>query len=78
MSRPKPPEPIRAREVRLSDSQMEKFKALGGARWLREFLDKSVIKEKETPCKVAATNTVKTTVVTKAGTVQSVWRHIVR
>jgi hypothetical protein len=56
---------------------MAKFKGLGGARWLREFLDKSVLTE-EKPCTPAATNIVKTTVATKAGTVLSVWRHTVR
>lgn len=40
MPRPKPPEPLRPREVRMSDRQMLVFKQLGGAQWLRELLDK--------------------------------------
>jgi hypothetical protein len=40
MSRPKPPEPLRSREIRMSDRQMLVFKQLGGAKWLRELLDK--------------------------------------
>jgi hypothetical protein len=40
MSRPKPPEPIKPREVRMSDRQWLILKQLGGPKWLRELLDK--------------------------------------
>ena len=40
MPRPKPPEPLRPRVIRMSDRQMLVFKQLGGAQWLREFMDK--------------------------------------
>ena len=40
MPRPKPPEPLKHRFIRLSDRQMIVFKNLGGAEWLRELLDK--------------------------------------
>jgi hypothetical protein len=40
MPRPKPPAPLKARFVRLSDSHWLIFKQLGGAQWLRETLDK--------------------------------------
>ena len=36
MPRPKPPEPLKARFVRLSDSEWEKFQEMGGAAWLRK------------------------------------------
>jgi hypothetical protein len=49
---------------------MAKLKALGGAKWLRDALE-----GKETPCEPVVTNTV---TASKAGTVLSVWRHIVR
>lgn len=38
MPRPKPPEPLKPREIRLSDQQFAKLKELGGAAWLRRFL----------------------------------------
>lgn len=38
MPRPKPPEPLKARHIRLSDSEYAKLQALGGAAWLRRFL----------------------------------------
>lgn len=38
MPRPKPPEPLKPREIRLSDSQFQKLQGLGGAAWLRRFL----------------------------------------
>ena len=40
MPRPKPPAPLKARYVRLSDTQWVIFNQLGGAEWLRETLDK--------------------------------------
>lgn len=40
MPRPKPLEPLKGREIRMSDRQMIIFKQLGGAQWLRELLDK--------------------------------------
>lgn len=40
MPRPKPPEPLKPREIRLSDRQWLILKQLGGAQWLREALDK--------------------------------------
>jgi len=40
MPRPKPPAPLKARFVRLSDRQWEILQQLGGAEWLRETLDK--------------------------------------
>ena len=36
MPRPKPPEPLKARFVRLSDAEWEKFQEMGGAAWLRK------------------------------------------
>lgn len=40
MPRPKPPAPLKARYVRLSDKQFIIFNHLGGAEWLRELLEK--------------------------------------
>jgi hypothetical protein len=40
MPRPKPPAPLKARYVRLSDAEWMIFKQLGGAEWLRETLNK--------------------------------------
>jgi hypothetical protein len=40
MPRPKPPEPLKPRYVRLSDKQVAIFTHLGGADWLRKLLDK--------------------------------------
>lgn len=40
MPRPKPPEPLKPRFIRMSDRQNIVFKKLGGAEWLRELLDK--------------------------------------
>ena len=40
MPRPKPPEPITFRNIRMSDRQWMIFNQLGGAEWLREFLEK--------------------------------------
>jgi hypothetical protein len=36
MPRPKPPAPLKARYVRLSDEEWLKFKEIGGAEWLRK------------------------------------------
>lgn len=38
MPRPKPPAPLKARYVRLSDEEWGKFKEMGGADWLRKAL----------------------------------------
>jgi len=40
MPRPKPPEPLKPRAVRMNDTEWEMFKHLGGADWLRSRLDK--------------------------------------
>ncbi len=40
MPRPKPPEPITFRNIRMSDRQWMIFNQLGGAEWLRTFLEK--------------------------------------
>jgi len=40
MPRPKPPAPLKARFVRLSDKQWMIFQQLGGAEWLRVLLEK--------------------------------------
>ena len=44
MPRPKPIEPLKPRAVRMSDTEWESFKHLGGADWLRSRLDKLRIK----------------------------------
>ena len=36
MPRPKPPEPLKGRQIRMSDSEWEKFQEMGGAAWLRK------------------------------------------
>ena len=40
MPRPKPPEPLLGRQVRMSDRQWIILNQLGGAEWLRNLLDK--------------------------------------
>ena len=40
MPRPKPLEPITFRNIRMSDRQWIIFNQLGGAEWLRTFLEK--------------------------------------
>ena len=40
MPRPKPPEPITFRNIRMPDRQWMIFNQLGGADWLRTFLEK--------------------------------------
>ena len=40
MPRPKPPEPLSPRFVRMSDKQWLIFKHLGGSEWLRAELEK--------------------------------------
>ena len=40
MPRPKPPAPLKARYIRLSDKQWLILNQLGGAEWLRTLLDK--------------------------------------
>ena len=36
--RPKPPEPLKSRFVRLSDAEWDAFKSMGGADWLRKMM----------------------------------------
>ena len=40
MPRPKPPEPLIGRQIRISDRHWAILNQLGGAQWLRELLDK--------------------------------------
>jgi hypothetical protein len=40
MPRPKPPEPLKVRYVRMSDRQWLIFKQLGSSEWLRAELEK--------------------------------------
>jgi len=40
MPRPKPPEPLKHRYMRMTDKQWLIFKQLGGAEWLRKYVDK--------------------------------------
>lgn len=40
MPRPKPPEPLKPRAVRMSDTEWETFKNVGGSDWLRSRLKK--------------------------------------
>jgi hypothetical protein len=40
MPRPKPPEPLVGRQVRMSDRQWIIFNQLGGAEWLRKLVTK--------------------------------------
>jgi len=40
MPRPKPPESLKHRYLRMSDRHWIIFKQLGGAEWLRDLLDK--------------------------------------
>lgn len=40
MPRPKPPEPLKPRAIRMSDTEWEMFKHMGGADWLRSRLYK--------------------------------------
>ena len=40
MPRPKPPEKLLGRQVRMSDRHWIIFQHLGGAQWLRDLLDK--------------------------------------
>jgi hypothetical protein len=40
MPRPKPPAPLIGRQIRLSDKQFLILDQLGGAKWLRELLEK--------------------------------------
>jgi hypothetical protein len=39
MPRPKPPEALKARHLRMSDTEWAKFKELGGAEWLRKYVN---------------------------------------
>ena len=58
MPRPKPPEPLIGRQIRMSDRQWIIFNQLGGAEWLRIMLNKkapmpkqyynAIIQQKET------------------------------
>jgi hypothetical protein len=40
MPRPKPPEPLVGRQIRMSDRHWMILQQLGGAEWLRNILDK--------------------------------------
>jgi hypothetical protein len=40
MPRPKPPAPLKPRAIRMSDTEWEMFKHIGGADWLRSRLAK--------------------------------------
>jgi hypothetical protein len=40
MPRPKPPEPIKIRYIKMSDRQWIMFNELGGADWLRKLVEK--------------------------------------
>ena len=40
MPRPKSPEPIKIRYIKMSDRQWLMFNELGGADWLRKFVEK--------------------------------------
>lgn len=42
MPRPKPPEPLLGRQVRMSDRQWMIFNELGGAEWLRQMIVKKM------------------------------------
>jgi hypothetical protein len=39
MPRPKPPQPLKARYVRMSEAEWAKFKEIGGAQWLRDYVN---------------------------------------
>ena len=39
MPRPRPPEVLKPRFVRMSDTEWAKFKELGGADWLRQYVN---------------------------------------
>lgn len=41
MPRPKPPNPLKGRQVRLSDIEWAMLQHLGGAEWLRNVLNKT-------------------------------------
>lgn len=47
MPRPKPPELLKSRFIRLSDTEWETFKSLGGADWLRKFMRTKPLKYNE-------------------------------
>jgi len=40
MPRPKPPQELKVRSVRLTDTQWAKFDRMGGAAWMRRTLDR--------------------------------------
>jgi len=42
MPRPKPPEPLNFRNIRMSDRQWIIFNQLGGAEWLRQMIVKKI------------------------------------
>lgn len=47
MPRPKPPEPIKIRYIKMSDRQWLMFNELGGADWLRKFVEKKASMPKQ-------------------------------
>lgn len=38
MPRPKPPEPLKPRMLRMADTEWKRFKEMGGAAWLRKMM----------------------------------------
>jgi hypothetical protein len=38
MPRPKPLEPLKGRQIRMSDTEWAMFKSMGGAEWLRKMM----------------------------------------
>jgi len=70
MPRPKPPEVLKARHLRMSDTEWAKFKELGGAEWLRKYVNSKakfpakyyeVFRRPEEVTKRRATKTIKPT-----------------
>jgi len=47
MPRPKPPEKLLGRQIRMSDRQWIMFNELGGADWLRATLEKKALMPKQ-------------------------------
>jgi hypothetical protein len=47
MPRPKPPEKLIGRQIRMSDRQWIIFNQLGGAEWFRDLLDKKALMPKQ-------------------------------
>ena len=47
MPRPKPPEKLLGRQIRMSDRQWIMFNELGGADWLRKLVEKKALMPKQ-------------------------------